>query len=616
MATYQIAQNTGAEPSALDPNGLALKALAEKARREKARRQALSPADAAREEAARRKLKAEQGGSAEAQGQQATAATATYDQLMNAARNADAAGDAAGAKRLLQLAAERQSSADTSRFIEVKAPDGTIVRFPEGTPDATMESVMRQEYGGPTGDGQERGWFRRTFLDDGDPANMNLGEKIAAGLNIAGESMTMGLIGDEAAGAFDQLIGRGDYEARRDFYRDQEAQFRESNPKTAIAADIGGALLGPGKGAGAFINKGVGTGARVARGAAVGGAIGAIYGAAEGEGDAVDRISPALQGATAGAVGGGVLTGVGQGFLRASQALSRSQSAKEAAPAVGGLKDAAQRLYQQIDESGVVVPQGQVKGLKAATERIAKDAGYHPRLHPRVSVLLDEINTMQSGPTGLRDMQALRRIAGNAAQSIQPDERRIAAKLIDNIDDTVERVAGGEGMREANKMWAKMRRFEAIENIIEDAANSPNFERTVQTKLRALLRNKRRTRGFSGDELRAIAKIAQGDVTSRTLDALGKALSPNSISGVALTGGAAYASGPGAIAIPAAGMGMKAVANAMTRGRVQDLRNMMGRTPQQDAVARALLAQKNALAPAAPGGAIGLIASILAEQNR
>lgn len=34
-------------------------------------------------------------------------------------------------------------------MIEIKAPDGTIVRFPAGTSDETIINVMRQEYGGP-----------------------------------------------------------------------------------------------------------------------------------------------------------------------------------------------------------------------------------------------------------------------------------------------------------------------------------------------------------------------------------------------------------------------------------------------------------------------------------
>ena len=34
-------------------------------------------------------------------------------------------------------------------MIEIQAPDGTIVRFPEGTSDETIVNVMRQTYGGP-----------------------------------------------------------------------------------------------------------------------------------------------------------------------------------------------------------------------------------------------------------------------------------------------------------------------------------------------------------------------------------------------------------------------------------------------------------------------------------
>ena len=34
-------------------------------------------------------------------------------------------------------------------MIEIKAPDGSIVRFPDGTSDDVISSVMRQEYGGP-----------------------------------------------------------------------------------------------------------------------------------------------------------------------------------------------------------------------------------------------------------------------------------------------------------------------------------------------------------------------------------------------------------------------------------------------------------------------------------
>ena len=34
-------------------------------------------------------------------------------------------------------------------MIEIAAPDGSVVRFPEGTPDATIKNVMAKNYGGP-----------------------------------------------------------------------------------------------------------------------------------------------------------------------------------------------------------------------------------------------------------------------------------------------------------------------------------------------------------------------------------------------------------------------------------------------------------------------------------
>jgi hypothetical protein len=35
-------------------------------------------------------------------------------------------------------------------MIEIEAPDGSVVEFPDGTPDATIESVMQAEFGAPT----------------------------------------------------------------------------------------------------------------------------------------------------------------------------------------------------------------------------------------------------------------------------------------------------------------------------------------------------------------------------------------------------------------------------------------------------------------------------------
>jgi hypothetical protein len=35
-------------------------------------------------------------------------------------------------------------------MIQIQAPNGDIVNFPDGTPDETMTRAMRAEYGGPS----------------------------------------------------------------------------------------------------------------------------------------------------------------------------------------------------------------------------------------------------------------------------------------------------------------------------------------------------------------------------------------------------------------------------------------------------------------------------------
>ena len=52
--------------------------------------------------------------------------------------------------------------------------------------------------------------------------------------------------------------------------------------------------------------------------------------------------------------------------------------------------------------------------------------------------------------------------------------------VIDGIDDTIGELGeGSKHFAEAKDIWARMRRLEAVEAIIEDASNSPNFEQAL-----------------------------------------------------------------------------------------------------------------------------------------
>ena len=439
--------------------------------------------------------------------------------------------------------------------------------------------------------------MRDNLFGDDDPTTLNRGEMTAAALNKAGEAMTMGLVGDEAAGAFDAATGRGDYAERRDFYRAQERQLEEQAPGVALGAEVAGALIGPGKGAGAFVNRGVGTAARIGRGAAVGAGSGAVYGAAEGEGGE-GRAFEGAKGALAGAVGGAGFTALGQGFNRVAQRLSRDPAARAVVPTLEGLKAEAQGLYAAAEASGAKLPQGRMVSLRNSTNNVLKSAGYNPRLHPRLSVVLDELDDLAKGPQGLQQVEQLRRIAGNASQSMQPDERRLGALVIDRIDETIEGMGeGSKPLQQAREVWGRMRRMESVEALIEDASNSPNFEQALATKFRAMLRNTRKMRGFSSVERQAMARIASGKSVAGALQGLGKIMSPTGLMGAVTSGGAIMGAGPAGVLVPMAGIAARTAGNAGVRKQAQNVLNTVGRTDAQRAAADSMLRQGNALAP-------------------
>lgn len=132
-------------------------------------------------------------------------------------------------------------------MIEVELPDGTIAEFPEGTPNEVISSVLQKQFGAPKADMSFMGRLKDNVVgvDDG---VMSLGEKAATALNMGGEGLTLGVVGDEAAARADALVGRGSYDERLDKYRGGERQFSEENPVAAMASQVIPSLAVPGLG--------------------------------------------------------------------------------------------------------------------------------------------------------------------------------------------------------------------------------------------------------------------------------------------------------------------------------------------------------------------------------
>lgn len=531
-----------------------------------------------------------------------------------ASERARAAGDTAGAARLATLASEAAKSgqgggmADALRS-DIQGPDGMTVA-------QLMAKAEEQERQGFTGAANAT---RAKAIELSKSAAGNRTPGIVGGTSgaiadgilfgfgdeyMAGLSAVLGVQPDGQGGAnwFDYTKPIGErYDTALDALRIEQEAFRQAEPVAAIGGEVLGSLLGPVKGGGAFINAGTGTAARVGRGALVGAAGAGAYGFGEGEGGIANRAVSGAMAAPVGLVAGGALTGAGQAFNALRNAVSRNPAMREAMPTLEGLREAASGLYAKAREMGGELSEGQVSAMTKGISARINEAGFDRQLHTRVAAVVDRL-TSETGPKSLQEMEILRRVAGNAAASLQPDERRIASQIIDAIDDAVDDMGGGSAaLGAARETWSRLRRMETIDEAITKAGLTDDFAAGLRNQFKILLRNPRRLRGFSEAQKAAIRAVAMGGPVSNGLRHLGKLLSPTGISGAALTGGAAFSgAGLGSLAIPAAGAGMTAIANALTKSRANRALGIAGMDDATRRVIEALVNRPN-IAAKAPG---------------
>lgn len=197
---------------------------------------------------------------------------ATYEELIAAARKQDAAGNTADAKRLAQMAL---------RMKEQPAP------APErGILDVVYDNIVGNPNDGVT----------------------SYGESLGTWLNRGGESMTAGLVGDEASAlATGMLPGRT--------YEDELARYRANEQDLGLAgqlsADIAGGVVGAlAAGGSNLLPQASSMLGRMGYGLGAGAAMGATQGFMEGEGGLSDRLGGAAQGGLIGGAMGGAAPAV------------------------------------------------------------------------------------------------------------------------------------------------------------------------------------------------------------------------------------------------------------------------------------------------------------------
>lgn len=175
-------------------------------------------------------------------------------------------------------------------------------------------------------------------------------DPIAQGATLGFSDEMAGLVGGAMNLMRGKSFGEG-YRGTRDVAREQAQAYRERQPATALAAEMGGGLLTGGVGGGRALAGATGR-QLAARGAATGAGLGAVQGLGYTEADSLGDIAKDVG---AGATIGGLFGGAG-GAMAGKLASRAAQRADEAA------SDVYQRQVKVLEDAGIPLTGGQKSG--------------------------------------------------------------------------------------------------------------------------------------------------------------------------------------------------------------------------------------------------------------
>jgi len=436
--------------------------------------------------------------------------------------------------------------------------------------------------------------------------------------------------GDElvAAGAafLDPLVhgDRGkDFGQRYDAYLGREQQlvdnFREDNPVVAYGAEITGALPTAAMAGGQFAARGATTGARVLTGSAVGAGQGAVYGFGSTDGDLADRAAGAGVGAAIGGVTGAAVPAVIDGVAGVVQNSARGAAVKQAiasAPKASSIRLESKAGYRAAEGTGAVLEKPALNILNhdvrtfAQQEGLLLPSGQVAEGYPKFAGALRTIQEFSEGPPiTIQQAQTVQKSLRRVAKSTDPEEARLGGMMLDQFEDFMDSLppsafSQGDGVAamqhwtRARSDWARFRRTETIENIIEDAKlHDGGFAAGLRSGFKRILKKAKRQRGFSAADIEAMRAFVDGG----PMDALLKHIGGGGTIPAAVTGhvfGGPVGAATAAAAKLVGGLGARAIRNSSARRAADTIRAGVatpggisipsGMSPGQAAVFRAL----------------------------
>ena len=287
-----------------------------------------------------------------------------------------------------------------------------------------------------------------------------------------------------------------------------------------------------------------------------------------------------------------------------------AEAIQQAAPDLQTIKKATTKAYADLDNLGIKIkPEVFDRFADGLQSKLSKEGlklnGPSEQLFPKSSSALKTIVDEKGLPKTAGELETLRKVASGAAKSIDPPDARLGSIIVDEIDNALDKLSNeiGGKFKEARGLAQRGFKSQAIQDMIENASHTASgMENGLRIEARKLLKNKKKRRGFTSDELAALKQIEQGTTASNAAKFLGKfGISEGqatSMLGVSIGAGGGGAMGSmfgpagaavGAITVPLLGQVAKKTAQRLTLNSTKYADDLVRAGKNAKAVTRAYL---------------------------
>ena len=208
-------------------------------------------------------------------------------------------------------------------------------------------------------------------------------------------------------------------------------------------------------------------------------------------------------------------------------------------------------------------------------ESIKNDIGViNPKLYPKSAGAFEELQKGLGQAKTFKELNELRQITADAAFNvIDRADARVGKIMLSKVDNAIDLLAdsiGGDA-KGARDLWKRARKAETIAEMIENGSLAASgLENGLRIEARKILKSKRKSQGFSKEELSDLRELEQGTTAANAAKFLGKfgvsEGKATSMVGAGFSGGAGFALGgpAGAAAALSVGQAAKMLSQKLT----------------------------------------------------